>query len=87
MHQRNTQAMHGSRRCGAKTRKGAPCMAPAVSDKLRCRMHGGAIGSGAPRRNKNALRTGAYTTEAMELRAELRSVYSFAKDIFRARPK
>ena len=28
-------------RCGAKTRKGTPCMAPAVRGKKRCRMHGG----------------------------------------------
>ncbi len=28
-------------RCGAKTRAGAPCKAPAVPGKKRCRMHGG----------------------------------------------
>ena len=28
-------------RCGAQTRKGTPCMAPAVRGKRRCRMHGG----------------------------------------------
>ena len=28
-------------RCGAKTRKGAPCKGPAVRGKKRCRMHGG----------------------------------------------
>jgi hypothetical protein len=38
-------------RCGAKTRKGTPCQAPAMVNpktgkRLRCRMHGG--GSGGP---------------------------------------
>jgi hypothetical protein len=29
-------------RCGARTRSGCPCRAPALRNKLRCRMHGGA---------------------------------------------
>jgi len=28
-------------RCGARTRAGCPCRAPAIHGKLRCRMHGG----------------------------------------------
>src|SRR5208282_2742372 len=28
-------------RCGARTRGGCPCRAPAIHGKLRCRMHGG----------------------------------------------
>jgi hypothetical protein len=35
-------------------------------------MHGGAPGSGAPRGNKNALKTGLYTREALEERRRLR---------------
>ena len=62
-HPRNTREMRASPRCGAKTRKGTPCEAPAVSGKARCRMHGGAKGSGAPKGNKNAVRTGAHTAE------------------------
>ncbi|MFY9838321.1 MAG: HGGxSTG domain-containing protein [Xanthobacteraceae bacterium] len=61
-----------SRRCGAKTRSGKPCMSPAVSGKARCRMHGGASGSGAPRGNQNALRHGRYTREAIQERCQLR---------------
>lgn len=53
-----------SPRCGAKTRKGTPCKAPAVAGKTRCRMHGGARGSGAPMGNRNALKTGLHTREA-----------------------
>ncbi len=30
-----------SPRCGARTRAGCPCQAPAIRGKLRCRMHGG----------------------------------------------
>jgi len=39
--------------CGARTRAGRPCRAPAVHGKARCRMHGG-----APRGNRNALKHG-----------------------------
>ena len=31
-------------------------------------MHGGAKGSGAPKGNKNALKCGLYTAEALEMR-------------------
>jgi hypothetical protein len=37
-------------------------------------MHGGAPGSGAPRGNKNALKHGLYTREAIEERRHLRSL-------------
>jgi uncharacterized protein YjcR len=62
---RNTGPMLSSLRCGAKTRSGKPCQSPAVQGKKRCRMHGGAPGSGAPRGNKNALKHGQYTREAI----------------------
>jgi hypothetical protein len=71
MHGRNTDPMHQSLRCGAKNRSGKPCRSPAVTGKKRCRMHGGAPGSGAPRGNKNALKHGRYTRGAL---AEGRSV-------------
>jgi hypothetical protein len=67
-HRRYTGPMLSSPRCGAKTRSGKPCRSPAVSGKKRCRMHGGAPGSGAPRGNKNALKHGNYTREAIALR-------------------
>ena len=37
-------------------------------------MHGGAPGSGAPRGNKNALKDGRYTREAIEERQQLRAL-------------
>jgi hypothetical protein len=36
-----------ARRCGARTRSGKPCRSPATT-KGRCRLHGGASGSGGP---------------------------------------
>jgi hypothetical protein len=71
-HPRNTGPMLSSPRCGAKTRSGKPCMSPAVTGKRRCRMHGGAPGSGAPRGNKNALKHGLHTRKAIEERRQLR---------------
>jgi hypothetical protein len=47
-------------------------MAPAVIGKKRCRMHGGALGSGAPRGNRNALKRGFFTRDAIEERRKLR---------------
>jgi hypothetical protein len=68
----DVDAMLSSPRCGAKTRKGAPCQSPAVSGKKRCRMHGGAAGSGAPKGNKNAWKHGDYsaTTKAEKRRIQ-----------------
>ena len=70
-HPRNTGPMAQSPRRGAKTRKGSACPSPAVSGKKRCRMHGGAAGSGAPKGNKNALKHGAYTREVLEEHREV----------------
>lgn len=71
-------AMHLSPRCGARTRKGQACEAPAVKGKRRCRMHGGAKGSGAPKGNKNALKHSLYTREALEERRRLRQLMADA---------
>jgi hypothetical protein len=70
-HRRNFGPMMQSPRCGAKTRAGAPCRAPATRGRARCRMHGGAKGSGAPNGNRNALRHGVYTSEAIEWRRQI----------------
>jgi hypothetical protein len=73
-HKRNTGPMLASPRCGAKTRTGRSCKSPSVQGKKRCRMHGGAPGSGAPRGNKNALKHGLYTRGAIEERRQLRAL-------------
>jgi hypothetical protein len=69
MHQ--PSIMNQALRCGARTRNGKPCRSPAVNGKRRCRMHGGAVGTGAPVGNKNALRHGRYTAEATTRRRHL----------------
>ena len=66
--------MRTNARCGAKTRQGTPCRAPAVKGKQRCRMHGGAKGSGAPKGNNNALKHGLYTAEAKALNTYVRDL-------------
>ena len=76
---RNTGPMLSSQRCGAKTRSGKPCDAPAVHGKRRCRMHGCAPGSGAPKGNKNALKHGRYTREALAERRHFRGVIRQAR--------
>lgn len=59
-------------RCLARTRAGHPCQSPAVNGKRRCRMHGGANGSGAPAGNRNgSWQHGGRTREVMELKAEV----------------
>jgi hypothetical protein len=73
-HKRNTGPMLSSSRCGAKTRSGSPCRSPAVRSKRRCRMHGGAPGSGAPRGNQNARKHGLYTREAKAARRRIRDL-------------
>jgi transposase InsO family protein len=76
---RNKLPMHLSPRCGARTRSrnscGArtrsrnSCQAPAMPNG-RCRMHGG-MSPGAPKGNKNALKHGLYTAEAIARRRHI----------------
>ncbi|WP_091680240.1 HGGxSTG domain-containing protein [Methylocapsa palsarum] len=64
-----------ARRCLAKTRRGTQCQSPAVSGKRRCRMHGGAAGSGAPKGERNGnWRHGGFTAEAVDERRRLTSL-------------
>ncbi|MFN0219525.1 MAG: HGGxSTG domain-containing protein [Hyphomicrobium sp.] len=68
MQRQNCQplALCQCQKCGARTRSGSPCRSPSVSGKARCRMHGGAANSGAPRGERNgAYRNGAFTREAI----------------------
>lgn len=80
-HPRNTGPMHSSSRCGAGTRTGRSCQSPAVSGKRRCRMHGGATGSGAPPGNKNAFKTGVYTGEAIDMRMAVRALLNASREL------
>ena len=69
-----------SPRCGAKTRAGTPCQAPAVNGKRRCRMHGGAAGSGAPAGNQNALKHGMYSRDTLEFKKHMRKLLGDGRD-------
>ena len=66
----NPDPFAAAARCGARTRTGTPCRAPAVRGGGRCRMHGGA-GSGAPADNRNAFKDGFYRAEARTRRRDM----------------
>jgi uncharacterized protein YjcR len=78
-HARNTDPMLASRRCGAKTRTSGACRSPAVSGRKRCRMHGGAQGSGAPRANQNARKHGLFTRDAIAERRQIQALLGEAR--------
>lgn len=82
-HARDTAPMQASPRCGAQTRDGQTCRAPALRSKCRCRMHGGARGSGAPFGNGNAVKHGFFTGEAIDERKFVRTVLTDAEDLLR----
>lgn len=64
-------------RCGAKTRMGSPCLAPAVRGRRRCRMHGG-LSQGAPKDNKRAWKHG---DRSAETEAQLKYVRKIGRAI------
>ena len=65
-------------RCGAHARTtGKPCKAPAVRGKKRCRMHGGARGSGGQRGNQNAVTSGKFTAKAQARDFMMSLLYSW----------
>jgi glucans biosynthesis protein len=55
----------GHQTCGARLRDGSPCQRPPVEGRRRCRSHGCAPRTGAPKGNRNALKHGCFT--AVEL--------------------
>ena len=57
---RGNPDLHLSPRCGARTRAGCPCRAPAIHGKRRCRMHGGR--STGPRTEEGRARLAAAHT-------------------------
>jgi glucans biosynthesis protein len=72
---REPECLRNARRCGAKTRGGHSCRRAASAGKVRCRLHGGAPGSGGPRGERNGnWKTGDYTAEALAEPAEVRGL-------------
>ena len=80
-HVRLTAPMLSSPRCGAKTRTGRACRAPAVRGKTRCRMHGGAPGSGPPSGNRNARKHGLFTRDAIAERRQIQALLGEARKL------
>jgi glucans biosynthesis protein len=73
MHLAETDSVSRASRCGARTRSGAPCKSAPVTGRRRCRMHGGADGSGAPKGPKNGnYKHGRYTKEVAATRRWIR---------------
>jgi hypothetical protein len=65
---RQPSQFRNARQCGARTRSGKPCRSPATK-KGRCRLHGGAPGSGAPSGKRNGqYRHGEWTKRAISER-------------------
>jgi hypothetical protein len=72
--ERRLANMAGAPRCGASTRSGRPCRQAAVRGRERCRMHGGAKGSGGPPGERNGnYKSGLWTGEAVAMRASARA--------------
>ncbi|WP_366857529.1 HGGxSTG domain-containing protein [Novosphingobium sp.] len=67
--------------CQARTRAGGLCRCPAVKGKARCRIHGGAKGSGAPSGERNgAWKHGGSTNEVIALRREAGQLMKAVRD-------
>ncbi len=86
--QRRLANMGKAPRCGAKTRAGHPCRQAAVRGRARCRMHGGAKGSGGPCGDRNGnFKQGLWTCESIEMRkatrAKIREIKSYLQAIGR----
>ena len=80
-HAPNTGPMLASSRCGAKIRSGGSCRSPAVRGRRRCRMHGGAPGSGAQKGNQNARRHGLFTRDAVAERKRIQAMLGEAREL------
>jgi hypothetical protein len=62
-------------RCGAKKQDSLPCQKPRAKGRTRCRLHGGAPGSGAPRGEANGRHShGLLTAEAINERIALSAI-------------
>ena len=80
--EKKSYAFESALRCGARTKsnKGKPCRCPAIKGKARCRVHGGAKGSGAPWWNANALKHGETTSEVKAFKKEIRLAIQQSKN-------
>jgi len=85
LHHSSRQAMRATQsvercRCSARCCGGYDDHA-AVHGKKRCRMHGGAAGSGAPRANQNARKHGLFTKNAIAERRQIQALLGDARKL------
>ena len=81
----DTDTVSRPNRCGARTRSGEPCRSAPVTGRRRCRMHGGAAGSGAPSGSKNGnYKHGRYTAEVAATRRWLRDATHMLRELNKA---
>ena len=73
-------AASGAATCGARLRGGGLCPRLPAAGRRRCRRHGGVANWGAPAGNRNALKHGALTAEAI---ARRRAISAFLRDCWR----
>lgn len=71
IHAAKQELPHPPGTCGARTLSG-PCLSTPYMGRHRCRLHGGAPGSGAPKGNQNALTHGITTRESLQERRAIR---------------
>lgn len=74
-------------RCGAKTRKGTPCRCPAMRDKRRCRLHGGAstgprTAAGLARSRRANWKHGLYSAAADREARQVRQLLRECKELY-----
>ncbi len=82
MHLTETETVSQASRCGAQTRSGAPCKSAPVTGRRRCRMHGGAEGSGAPSGPRNGnYKHGRHTEEVAATRRWLREAIHTLREL------
>ena len=81
--EQNHYAFNNAPRCGAKTKSnaGKPCRCPAIRNKKRCRVHGGAKGSGAQAGNINALKHGFTTATTKTIKKAIKNTLRLANSI------
>ena len=79
--EQKSYAFNNAPRCGAKTRQNISCQSPTVKGKLRCRMHGGAKGSGAPKGNAYAVKHGQSILEIKVFRKAVRQIIKEAMEL------
>jgi hypothetical protein len=66
--------MWAAPRCGAKTRSGGACGAPAIHGKKRCRIHGGRSPGAPTGASHGRYTTGLYTRDFIEARRLLKAL-------------